>query len=187
MAAKKSNAQQVKAATTVIIGVGVILSAWARLVPFRSDISPALIAGILMPLAVVALFMERALEVLLTPWRHNAVDQFEVQMKSAEAAGAPTAELAEKLTLHRSETRGLAFLAGLALGTIVSAAGVRSLEPLIDAQQFTSLSSLQRNALAGIDVVMTAALLAGGSDGLHRLVSIFTAFFDRTKEKVKAS
>jgi hypothetical protein len=115
------------------------------------------------------------------------VDQFEVQMKYAAAAGAPTAELAEKLSLHRSETRGLAFLAGLALGTIVSAAGVRALQPLIDTQQFTSLSSMQRDALAGIDVVVTAALLAGGSDGLHRFVSVFTAFFDRTKEKVKTS
>lgn len=187
MAAKTSNAQQVKAVTIVITGVGVMLSAWARLVPFRSDISPNVIAGILMPLAVVALFMERALEVLLTPWRHPTVDQFEVQMKYAEAVGAPTAELAEKLTLHKSETRGLAFLAGLALGTIVSAAGVRSLQPLIDTQQFISLSSLQRDALAGVDVVVTASLLAGGSDGLHRVVSVFTAFFDRTKEKVKAS
>jgi hypothetical protein len=187
MLEEKSNAQRVKAATIMITVLGVMLSAWARLVPFRSDISPTLIAGILMPLAVVALFMERALEVLLTPWRHNTVDQFLVQMKSAESAGVPTADLAEKLTLHKSETRELAFLAGLALGTVVSAAGVRSLQPLIDTQQFTSLSSLQRNTLAGIDVVMTAALLAGGSDGLHRIVSMFTTFFDRTKEKVKAS
>jgi hypothetical protein len=187
MSEEKNHAQRVKAATIVITGLGVVVSAGARLVPFRPDISIAMLSGILLPLVVVSLFMERALEVLLTPWRRNAVDHFEVQMRTAEAAGAPTAHLEEKLTLHKSETRELAFLAGLALGTVVSAAGVRSLQPLIDTQQFIALSSLQRNALAGIDVVMTAALLAGGSDGLHRIISIFTTFFDRTKEKVKES
>ncbi|HYR88886.1 MAG TPA: hypothetical protein VE422_32720 [Terriglobia bacterium] len=187
MQEERIKAQRVKGATIIITALGVMLSAGARLVPFRPDISPALIAGILMPLAVVALFMERALEVLLTPWRRSTVDQFEVQMKAAEAAGAPTTDLAEKLTLHKGETRELAFLSGLALGTLVSAAGVRSLQPLIDLQQFTGLSMLQRNALTGIDVVMTASLLAGGSDGLHRIVSIFTTLFDRTKEKVKAA
>ena len=181
----KITAQRVKAATIVITLVGVMLSAWARLVPFRPDISPTLIVGMLMPLGMVALFMERALEVLLTPWRRQAVDHYECQMKSAHAAGAPTEDLAQKLTSHRAETRELAFLTGLALGTIVSAAGVRSLQPLIDIQQFTGLSLLQRNALTGIDVVMTASLLAGGSDGLHKMVSIFTTYFDRTKERVK--
>jgi len=34
-----------------------------------------------------------------------------------------------------------------------------------------------------VDVILTGALISGGSDGVHQMVTIFTNFADQTKAK----
>jgi hypothetical protein len=35
-----------------------------------------------------------------------------------------------------------------------------------------------------VDVVITAGLIGGGSDGIHKLVSVITDYLDATRDKV---
>ena len=72
------------------------------------------------------------------------------------------------------------------IGIIVSALGVRAIGMLVDPAVFAKLPAFQRSAFKVTDVVLTGALLGGGADGLHKIVSVFTNFMDVTAKKVKA-
>lgn len=56
-----------------------------------------------------------------------------ITLKEAEA----------KLCAHESETRQLAFLAGLAIGTLISARSIRALQPVIESSAFLALGPVQ--------------------------------------------
>jgi len=79
---------------------------------------------------------------------------------------------------HRSKTQRNAFLGGLALGVVVSALGVRILGLFVDPAVFGSLPAAQQGWFNAADVVLSGAVLGGGADGLHKLVSVFTNYLD---------
>jgi hypothetical protein len=63
---------------------------------------------------------------------------------------------------------------------------VRTLWPFLDAQAisiFKSASAGQRNTFIVLDVVLSAALMTGGTNGIHSVVNAFTRFFDTTAQK----
>jgi len=78
-----------------------------------------------------------------------------------------------------------AFTAAVLLGITISAIGVRALELFVDPAVFAALTSAQRTVFRVIDVVLTGAVLGGGADGMHKLVSVFTNFMDRTNANLK--
>jgi hypothetical protein len=138
------------------------------------------------PLLLVSLIIERTLEVFVTAWRGGEAARIELRVrlkktKDAEARGVEEQEL----TTYKSQTQRIAFLAGCTLGVVVSALGIRALELFVDPAVFNSLSSVQRGLFNAVDVVLTGALIGGGSDGLHKLVSVFTDFLDKTRAKLK--
>jgi hypothetical protein len=45
---------------------------------------------------------------------------------------------------------------------------------------------VQAQWFSAADVFLTGAVLGGGSDGLHKLISVFTDFLGATSAKVKA-
>lgn len=45
----------------------------------------------------------------------------------------------------------------------------------------------QKNTFIVFDVVLSAALMAGGADGIYSVVSAFTTFFDATAKKAQNS
>ena len=148
------------------------------------------------PLVLVALFIERALEVFLTPWRAGEADRLETEFKRAEAkakeprasseAQAEAIEGEQKLVGYRSETRRIAFATGIVAGVVISAIGVRGLEIFVDAVVFDGLAAFQRNAFRVSDVVLTGALLGGGADGIHKIVAVFTGFLEKTVQQQRA-
>jgi len=62
---------------------------------------------------------------------------------------------------------------------------MRALELFVDPAVFAALTSAQRTVFRVIDVVLTGAVLGGGADGMHKLVSVFTNFMDRTNANLK--
>lgn len=139
-------------------------------------------------LLFVALVIERALEVWLTPLRGPDADRMKHQIRKARpegegreegtageeggSAGAPDQERA--LLEHRLETRRLAFLGGLTVGVVVSALGVRALSQFVDV---SALPDLQGRLFLVADVLLTGALLGGGADGIHKVLSRFLELF----------
>lgn len=143
------------------------------------------------PLLLVSLFIERVLEVFLTTWRGPAAAQHDlkarkarVAAKAAEAQPALSSE-EQALVAYKATTQRIAFLSGIAIGVIVSALGVRALGLFVDPAVFRSLPAIQQQWFNAADVLLTGAVLGGGSDGLHKLVSVFTNFLDATAQRAK--
>jgi len=159
------------------------------------------VVDILTPLCVIALFIERAQEVFITSWRGLRTSELEAGLKAARGgapastaadseaegpveapvAAASVARAEEKLLLYKSETKRIAFLSGLALGTLVSIVGIRTLAPLVswDAE----INGTQGAVFDLLDILITGGLLGGGAEGIHRIISVFTDFLDATREK----
>lgn len=156
--------------------------------------------GLIGWLFAVALIVERAVEVVVMVFRdqqadlldeaeNQAIKKFNEATKAANAlalndptkASADNSVNAVKATLiaiqhskvvYRAETKEVALLVGFAFGIFVSMAGVRALHSLLDA-----------NSSDGIfftiaDIVVTGAMLAGGSEGIHRMANAFNGFMD---------
>lgn len=135
-------------------------------------------------LLLTALFVERASEVVLTSWRAEQSDRLALMLAVAErehgdvstqGTGTRVTELRYQLLAYKARTRLLAMRLGLCLGLLAALAGVRALAPLVD---MTALLPLQRGFFHGLDIALTAALVAGGSDGVHKLTEFYRTFLE---------
>ena len=153
-------------------------------------------------LFVVALLAERALEVFVGTWRSAGANQHELNVRVAQekvtrlqAASRPDgravsearsaledAKRAERK--YRCVTRKGALWIGLTLGLLVAGVGLRALETLIDPAQ-NAWSTTQSAAFHLVDVVLTGGVIAGGSEGIHRIVTVFDNFMNATAKRAK--
>ncbi len=152
------------------------------------------VSNVLAPLLLVAGFIERAVEVVITPWRDPGAKKRQAAVDKAKAgtdAGAQdTANNA--LTDYVGETTWYAFIVAFMFGLVAAMVGVRALWPFIQASQdtvkaFAVLNVGQRNTFIIFDVVLSAALMAGGANGVHSVMSAFTSFFDASAQKSQNS
>ena len=172
------------------------------------------ILGLLTPLFVIALFLERTQEVFVSSWRRKGRDDLEIrkaklekQLNEAQQAlktlnetnpSEANVQLAEarindlrdklvsgenEIARYKGQTSRMAFRVGVTAGILVSVVGVRVLHPLMDADH--ELDGLQGLAFDSLDIFITGGLLGGGSDGVHKAVSVITDFLDATRDKIK--
>jgi hypothetical protein len=191
------NANQV----TLLTEIGAIVAAlialgWLKTQALTfSAFGPADVLNRLTPLILTAGFIERAIEVLISPWRDPDANRHATAIAAAKAAPEPddqakvqkvqaVADATDSLTVYTGLTQRYAFITGLALGLIASLAGVSALTPFLAKDALSTLPATQHALYAGFDVVLTAALLAGGADGLHSVISAFTSFFGATAQRV---
>jgi hypothetical protein len=146
------------------------------------------IVGYLTPLLITAALIERAVEVVITPWRDPDADDKSSKVAAAAAqvkAGVDDAQASldtntGDLNRYKGRTRQYAYAIAVALSVSAVTAGVRTLWPLLDTSKVVPPPE-QLNFFRWFDMVLTALLLAGGAAGLHAPVSAFTSFFEKTK------
>jgi hypothetical protein len=145
------------------------------------------------PFFLISLFIERAIEVFVTAWRgpepairNRKIKEMRKSLKDGKS------ELEHELTRIyaereqcRSKMQRIAFASSVALGVIISSVGVRALGLFVDPASFQELSEKQQATFNMVDVLLTGAMLGGGSDAIHKFVSVFTNFMDRTAKQVK--
>lgn len=131
-------------------------------------------------LYIVALFVERSLEVLLKAWRQGKKSRLEEQVRTAEEGGRAAAET--ELREYRAGTQRRALLAGLTLGLLVSLSGVRFLGPIFD---LVAASSLQQAVFRFTDIILTAGLIAGGSAAVHELMALIDDFLRASRKRAR--
>ncbi len=192
-------------------------------------------------LALVSLFLERALEVFINTWRGPREEQLNneiannervideksklreakieqpqglVQTTETEVSRAPrrvvkevavkpipaeTEELTDELrdeleklrknqqerSRYKSETRKIALWTALVVGLLVSGVGLRSLDTLVQPVQGSMYSGVQSLVLRCLDVLLTGGLIAGGSDGIHKITQLFTTFFEENRDRLR--
>ena len=134
-------------------------------------------------LYVVALFVERSLEVLLKAWRQGGKTRLEEQARAADDSGRAAAE--SELQEYRAGTQKRALLAGLTLGIMVSLSGVRLLGPIFDFG--AAASGFQQGLFQFTDILLTAGLIAGGSATIHELMALIDDFLRASRKRAKDS
>jgi len=140
-------------------------------------------------LFMVALMIERALEVIVSVLRDADAELLKLSvtagataLQNAEKTTPPNqsnidklqthlTEAQKKLTAYRVDTKETSYCISFVLGTLVSLVGVRGLNALLQNAPTSGLFTL-------VDVVVTGAVLAGGSDGIHQMISAAVDFFN---------
>ncbi len=134
-------------------------------------------------LYIVALFVERSLEVLIKAWRQGEKTRLEEAMRSAEESGRAAAE--KNLEEYKAGTQRRALLVGLTLGILVSLSGVRLLGPIFEFSD--GGASFQLAVFQFTDITLTAGLIAGGSATIHELMALIDDFLKASRERAKQS
>lgn len=196
--------QYPKATGLVTIGVCIVIALFAAritdVIRFTS-FSAEEFVQLITPLFLIALFIERVLEVFISSWRAPGTEKLErdvKEVKDALSAAKQTPPVATNFTfvdqtsrehdlgVYKATTRRWTWIAGTLLGVIVAALGVRALGLFVDASEFADLREGQRVWFTRLDILLTGGVLAGGSDGLHHLVNTFTNFMKKSAEKAKS-
>lgn len=147
----------------------------------------------LMGLFVAALFMERVQEVIVKAWRQSERIQLESTLEEANAAykskqddnsAASVAQAKLALKNYQNDTKNFAFAIGLSIGFLFALVGLRCLAEIMD---YENLVGFQEVLFEFADLIVTAGVIAGGSDAVHKLISIFTDSFDATRKRIKQS
>lgn len=165
----------------VFVGVVVIVFNLNQTVLLDYNLAQEDYNGIFLNLALIALIIERFIEVFNSIWRRGGrlVRVRAVETASDDAAKA-TAQRA--LDEYRAETATYAMYGGFALGLVVAIAGVHTLQVFYDV---TTLSGNQKLLFQSADIVLTAGLLAGGSKGINGMTSLIGSWLDQSKAQVQ--
>jgi hypothetical protein len=149
-----------------------------------------------------AVLAERALEIFVGTWRSPGATHLDLAVRTCErnvarlhALAQPderalidaTAALegAERQQLeYRCVTRQVTLWTGLALGLLASGVGLRALETLVD-PALSVWSAQQSAAFRLVDVLLTGGVIAGGSEGIHRLATVFENFMATAATRAK--
>lgn len=156
------------------------------------------LVGLLAPVAFAAAVIERAVEVLVSPWRDAEANKLEKAVAAIKARPndpSTTSQNAKDLEVatgtledYRGQTQRFAFSVSFTLSMLASIAGVRVLWPFINVLKFGDgnvTPHAQQIFFLCVDVTLSAALLAGGADGIHSVVNAVTTFFDASADRAK--
>ncbi|AFY35055.1 hypothetical protein Cal7507_4694 [Calothrix sp. PCC 7507] len=84
---------------------------------------------------------------------------------------------------YKSDTRIIALWTSLSLGLLLSTIGIRSIEPLVVVDDV--VNPIQIIIFRCLDALLTGGLIAGGSEGIHKLIQVFIDFLEATSRQVK--
>lgn len=129
-------------------------------------------------LYIVALFVERSLEVIIKAWRQGEKSRLQLALQSAGDDDRAAAE--EELEEYRAGTRRRALLLGFTLAALVSLAGVRLLGAIFDFGD--AAWSFQQAVFQFTDILVTAGLIAGGSATIHELMALIDGFLKKSRQ-----
>jgi hypothetical protein len=154
------------------------------------------LTGLLAPLAFASAVIERAVEIFVSPWRDAKASKLERAVAAIKARPADPAvntqnaadlqAASDALDEYRGDTQRYAFAVSITLSVLVSMAGVRSLGPFADTGKLNDAritTQAQHLFFLCVDVTLSAALLAGGADGIHSVVNAVTSFFEAAADK----
>ncbi len=153
-------------------------------------------------LLLFTLFVERSIEFILSLWRSaeaesmdRQLDKLKLEISRIESKTPGDKKLrADKMakleqdkdarSVYRSETKFAALWLGFGIGVGLAFAGVRVLGNIFS--DFC-LSDLQLKIFVIVDIIFTGTILAGGSEGIHKIMKIYNSFTEKVEARNKAA
>lgn len=148
----------------------------------------------LAPLMLLAGLIERAVEVVITPWRDPDADEKSSKLAQAKNQAAKPgatsddqqalADTQSDLNQYTGKTRQYAYAIALILSVCAATAGIRTIWPLVDTSAFKTpaFSAQQIVFVHWFDLLLTTLLLAGGATGLHAPINGFLSWAEKKKQ-----
>jgi hypothetical protein len=157
-----------------VAGIAALVFSWSSradiAAPFQQNLGNSIV-GTISGMGVLVILVERTTEVVVNTLRSEEVvmksrlDRLELQQ---EPVGQEYPELKERLAVYKSGTQRLSLLVGLAIGVLVSCTGVGFLSSILNLSESIPVNLQLRR---GVDILLTAGLLAGGSQAFHENVA----------------
>ena len=178
--------------TTEVVFVVLILAAALALlyytkstgISFKSFTESDVLA-IITSMFVVAVFMERSIEAILTPIRAPDRQKIEQELedirRAAETDDSKKAQRVEKereLETYRLNTAQRAYWLSFGFGLIISVVGVRTLAGLVNPDDLKALGDIHRTLFSFVDIVLTGGVIAGGSAAIDKIGRAISEFFN---------
>jgi hypothetical protein len=171
-------------AAAFMIAVAGLLGVWTfSATPFVSDVTGAatkLIASLL----IVTLFTERSLAAInaavfgpVEKMEISRLRDLEVRIESGAADGPSLLDqvkvIRDKLAEISGKQERVRVVIGFVFAVLISSAGIRTLSALLMVDGAGGLADGEQKDFAhAIDIILTAGLIAGGSNGLNQLLQI---------------
>ncbi len=138
--------------------------------------------------AAMADMMRRDLEMLSRPQERVALFTEELAGEAAmarSATAAVVAQVSRALSKLRQKKLRRAVAIGFLIGIAISAAGFQILAGVVATiPNLTSLSEGQTVYMAALDILLTAAAIAGGAEIVHRLLTSVLLLREKTPDEL---
>jgi len=115
------------------------------------------------------------------------------KLEKALSAAAVTVDPGNTLTNEQAAVREykvltskVALSIGLVFGLLASTAGFRIMEFIVDPTSLAGVNCHQQTLFRSVDILLTGALLGGGAEPIHKVITAFTTFMDVTRKKAEA-
>jgi len=189
----------------LIIGILVLIAAYyyetsALILDPKLDITylPQLFGFLIL----ISLFVERAIEFVLSLWRSAEADVLDRNIENIKERisklNTETDEAKEfKVNLlaeleqaedervdFKSDSRLAALWTGVTIGIFVSLVGVRIMGSVFDLPD--SPTKFHSRMFILVDVLLTGLVLAGGSSAIHKIMSLYDSAMNRATENNKS-
>ena len=164
---------------TGLLAVIGYFSAHPQSAPVKTDLTPPGILSALGGLFILVLLIERLTEIAIAIGRQSETDIKKAELAMLEADPTKAAEVQQRraeLASFQAKTKSAALTIGFALSVIACAGGVGILETILDT------TKADPSFIRAIDIVLTAGLLAGGSDAFHQFVRALEIFFQNARK-----
>lgn len=143
------------------------------------------VLSIITSMFVVAVFMERSIEAILTPIRSPDRQKIEQELQTlklaAETDDSKKRELTDKeheLQTYKLNTAQRAYWLSFGFGLVISVVGIRTLAGLVNPDDLKALSDLHRTLFSFVDIVLTGGVIAGGSAAIDKIGRGISDFFN---------
>lgn len=142
------------------------------------------VLSIITSMFVVAVFMERSIEAILTPIRAPDRQKIEKELEDLKAAAESDADKKQEQTakehelrMYRLRTAQSAYWLSFIFGLIISVAGIRTLAGLVNADALKALGVVHHNLFSFVDIILTSGVIAGGSAAIDKIGRAISDFF----------